>query len=696
MAVDQVSGIVYVSDFSSDYVVQLTDGIATGPPGTPPPSGTPPPTPVAGQCNFSHSAGTVTADCDGTESGFDPGTLELASPLGFDITSSDSFANYVGAATASFSSSGDTGCPAHEGCFSASLAFPSPFTATAGDAACPTPAGQANAGLDYCVAVVEGTGSYTGDAAVDPVALSGQSLPATPTLTTDLGSYVPGETITLGGEISGDASQYFQSVDGHGSVTPAPAGCGAPGYGNVDPSLVSAGFVPVGGGSSDVIPASGAAVSNACYDPTATTPLSPPAISGTLTVPSTPGNYDAFVCEAEFDNTLFPPNDNEGLCGGSSALPAGATGWLIAETEITVNDVAGADAGCSGAPASGPPGTNVEITCPADAGSGVGAPAVSIPGLTGDPTGSCGSVSQTTGLVTCTIPIPSGTAPQLQEIEMTQTTPNVTGGTIEEGYTFQITASPSFGTPTSGTPPTDLSTSCTIPTAPTGSASSACSIYQLYSVSVAENDSSPITLSEPTAYADLETETPTGCNGGAVVPSGNYVSACGVMPEVTLTDSSGSQDGVVVSVSMAHPDFYNTSLGGNTGANEIPIGPSGAGNQGLGFRLGISGATGNSGFYLGASGSAPQSDNGYGPYVASASNSLSDASGTTGLIAFDSGDTGTTQTLGDGFQDTLCSAAAGGAEGTTICGSGVSLVVPPYVTAGDYWNVMTIMATVTG
>jgi hypothetical protein len=26
----------------------------------------------------------------------------------------------------------------------------------------------------------------------------------------------------------------------------------------------------------------------------------------------------------------------------------------------------------------------------------------------------------------------------------------------------------------------------------------------------------------------------------------------------------------------------------------------------------------------------------------------------------------------------------------------VSLVVPPYVTAGDYWNVMTIMATVTG
>jgi hypothetical protein len=251
----------------------------------------------------------------------------------------------------------DTGCPAATAgsCELATFAVPATFATSDPNAVCPPSAAQINAGIFGCALAVATSanaevlgGEYLIQYASQTVA------PNPPTIKALQTSGAPGSLINVSDAASntgywwGDAIQANQAALSGTAAQTAPSACGTgAGYGNVPSSnifdvwYITGTSTKVGGG-----PATGVTISNDCYNGKT---LSPPVLSGTLTVPSTVTTgaaYTVYLCEA--NATPYPSNDTAAAtnCGSAQTIDASfsfsATAKTITQNLPQTNTVAAA------------------------------------------------------------------------------------------------------------------------------------------------------------------------------------------------------------------------------------------------------------------------------------------------------------------------------------------------------------------
>jgi hypothetical protein len=276
-----------------------------------------------------------------------------SSLLGGIVTSTVTASNEADLATlATFvASSTDTGCPAATAgsCTLATFKVPAAFAPADSASACPPTQAQINAGLFGCaIAVVNASLAPVPGGEFLMMYASQTNPPNDPTIAASPVTGAAGSGITVSDAPGntkywwGNAIQAVQAATLGTTPTAPPTTCGTGGgYGNVPSAFLSVKWYATGSTTAIVGSAAGVTISNDCYDGTT---LHAPALSGTITAPSTltPGTtYTAYLCE--LNATPYPSNDASATanCG---AAPAGAS-WIDASFKFsavagTINQVA--------------------------------------------------------------------------------------------------------------------------------------------------------------------------------------------------------------------------------------------------------------------------------------------------------------------------------------------------------------------
>ena len=195
------------------------------------------------------------------------------------------------------------------GALSISYTAPVTFAAADTNAACPPTQAQINVGLVACSVIVENAAGTI--VSSEPITFTGQPTPANPTLSATVSSIADGGTITLS-DASSPAGYWW------GNPTAAES--------------IPAADVTVGGVA---VASSTLSVSAARYN-TGTGAITPPALSGTVTLsPSSPAGAQT-VTVAEPDLTGVSGNGTASLAGDVVAtLPLTVTGTPVAPTPPT-------------------------------------------------------------------------------------------------------------------------------------------------------------------------------------------------------------------------------------------------------------------------------------------------------------------------------------------------------------------------
>ena len=232
-----------------------------------------------------------------------------------------------------------TACPAGTAgsCSIATFTVPATFATADANGVCPPTQAQINAGLFGCAIAVANVQLAPVAGAEYLIQYASQTtVPSPPTIAALQSTGSEGSLINVAdatgntGYWWGSAVQAVQAAAAGTAPAIAPNSCTGVGYGNAPaPYLVDVWFATgtstaVGGG-----PASGVTISNDCYNGKT---LSPPVLSGTITVPATVVSGTAYtVVLCEVNTTPYPSNDTHAatICG------AGAPSWIDASFSFT-------------------------------------------------------------------------------------------------------------------------------------------------------------------------------------------------------------------------------------------------------------------------------------------------------------------------------------------------------------------------
>jgi hypothetical protein len=502
----------------------------------------------------------------------------------------------------------DLGCPAASGgSFSCTYTLPTTYTATDTDAVCPPSQAQINAGLTNCaVAIADTAGNQYNE-----VELIYQSQLATPPAP-------PALSLSNGNGVAGDVL----SVSGSGWW-----GAAIPGSPNTGLGL-PAPIATVGG----VAAVSNLTVAPAAYAYSGGTSgtLTPPSISGTITVPS------GLTAGA---NTVLVDEPNTSTYTGNGTLTSLLGGPANVEGKTSFSQEGAPTIAVS--PGKGGIGTTVNVT-----GSGFD-PQGSAIGITGLAVAGSGTVNSA-GDITGSIKVTSGDTPANVTITATQT--SFGGPTLTAGAAFTVAAANAGPSSTDGSSAVTLNQvigvqvngvaqGLTASEATTGAVNPDATDVTMTTTTlngvtqVANGELNTVTVLDDrgtlagwSATAILETDflgsnTPGKSTWDNVVP-GEYLSWT---PNLTIPTTLGVPDGVASEINLGAP----------TGAGAFPVKTQSAG---------LNGATG--------------------PY-----NGMNES--TTPI--------------------NLCTAPAGGGGGTFECGASLSLVIPAFVAAGHYQSTLDII-----
>jgi hypothetical protein len=244
-------------------------------------------------------------------------------------------------------SSTDTGCPAAAAgsCTLTTFTVPATYTAADPASACPPTQAQINAGLFGCaIAVVNAASAPVAGGEFLVMYASQTNLPNEPTISASPKTGAAGSSITVNDAPGntkywwGNTIQAVQAATLGTTPTAPPTTCGTGGgYGNVPSAFLAVMWFATGSVTPIVGSAAGVTISNDCYDGTT---LQVPALSGTITAPSTlvsGTNYTAYLCE--LNATPYPSNDASATanCG---AAPAG-TSWIDASFTFSAVSIPG-------------------------------------------------------------------------------------------------------------------------------------------------------------------------------------------------------------------------------------------------------------------------------------------------------------------------------------------------------------------
>jgi len=232
-----------------------------------------------------------------------------------------------------------TACPAGTAgsCSIATFTVPATFTTSDANGVCPPTQAQINAGIFGCAIAVASAQLAPVVGAEYLIQYASQTTPPSPPTIQPLQTTGSEGSLINVSDATGHTAYWWgsavQAVQASAAgIAPAfaPNSCTGVGYGNVPaPYLADVWFVTgtstaVGGGA-----ASGVTISNDCYDGKT---LSPPVLSGTITVPATVVSgtaYTVYLCEV--NSTPYPSNDTNAatICG------AGAPSWIDASFSFT-------------------------------------------------------------------------------------------------------------------------------------------------------------------------------------------------------------------------------------------------------------------------------------------------------------------------------------------------------------------------
>jgi hypothetical protein len=236
----------------------------------------------------------------------------LADSTGYSAVEESPLAELAGVTAANEQAGSDetvAGMSSSAGKLSLVADLPATFAATDPNAACPPTQAQVNAGLVACTILVTGpTGNVIAN---EPVIYSGQPTPAAPTLSATSTSVAAGGTVTLS-DVSGASSSWW----GNPTATTA----------------IPAADVTVGGTK---VSASTLSVSAATYTGGV---LTPPALSGTVTLSSTTAGGTVSLSVNEPDSTAVTGNATgsyEGDVAASLSLSVTATTTTTTTTTTT-------------------------------------------------------------------------------------------------------------------------------------------------------------------------------------------------------------------------------------------------------------------------------------------------------------------------------------------------------------------------
>lgn len=559
---------------------------------------------------------TVSISCTGLPTSLTSVAVAESSPLAGALpagTSLTTTENVLDLAAANLS------CAAASGSLACSYTVPLTYTATDAQAVCPPSQAQINAGLTNClIAIADTSGNqynevqliYTSQIATTPAA---------PTLSLSNANGVAGDLITVSGT----------------------GWWGAALTGSPDPTLSLPAPIATVGGTAAV---SSLTVSKASYviNSTGTSgTLTPPAISGTITIPSglTAGANNVLVDEP--NTTTYAGNGTlTSLTGGQSVNVEGASS-LTQEGAPSI----------SVSPTKGGNGTTVSVT-----GSGFD-PQGSAIGLTGLAAGGSASVNSA-GDITGSMQVTSADVPGGVTITATQSA--LSGATLTATTPFTVAAANAGPSTTAG---------CGYPASTTCTATPD-TLNQVITESVTGTTQGLTAYETQTGLNNPDatdvTMTTTALNGVTQVAQGR-------LNTVTIVDTRGTLVGWSAT-SILETDFLGpVSTGTSTWDHVIPGSYlSWSPNLTIPTTNGVpDGVT--SEITLGSATTMGQFP------VKSQSTGLS---GSTGPY---SGMTESTTPIN------LCTAPAGGGGGTYECGATMTLVVPAYVAAGTYQATLDIV-----